>query len=355
MRPWLFALVLLGMTSSSSAAVFVYVSKVAEEQIQIYRLNPADGTLSEVATVPAGGAPGSLNTDPTKKFLYASIRSTGGINAYQIDAATGKLTLLNTVTMDKRSNASFLATDRTGKWLLSASYTGSRVVVHKLKDDGSIEQEPAQVVPTVLTAHSVGQDRENRFAFVPHVNPNSVYQFRFDAATGQLTDIGQAPGGAENAGPRHIAIHPKLDFFFVSNEKGSGITAYRFDASKGLTPVQTLSTLPTDYTGRNTTAEIKVHPSGKYVWVSNRGHDSLAGFTIADDGKLTANGHIATEQTPRSFEISPDGKFLFGAGEGSGKLAVFKCDEATGKLERIHTYDVGKSLSWVRAVELGGK
>jgi 6-phosphogluconolactonase len=109
--------------------------------------------------------------------------------------------------------------------------------------------------------------------------------------------------------------------------------------------------LPTDFKEKNTTAEVKVHPSGKFVWVSNRGHDSLAGFAINDKGMLKAIGQTPTEKTPRSFEIDPDGRYLFGAGEGSGKLAVYRIDEMSGALTRIHTVDVGKSLTWVMAVK----
>jgi 6-phosphogluconolactonase len=117
--------------------------------------------------------------------------------------------------------------------------------------------------------------------------------------------------------------------------------------------VQTLSTLPADFSARNTTAEVKVHPSGKFVWVSNRGHDSLAGFAIDGTGKLSPLGQTPTEPTPRSFDITPDGRYLLAAGEGSGKLAVFRVDAATGKLTRVHTVEVGKSLPWVQVVTQG--
>lgn len=338
----------------SPAAVFVYVSKAPEEEIQIYKLNPADGSLSEVETVKVGGQPGAIGFDPTHKFMYASIRSTNSIAAYQVDAATGKVKLLNTVPLTFGQNAAFVGTDRTGKWLISASYLGARTVVHKLNADGTIDPTAVDTQETAKTAHSFGQGRDNKFVFVPHVAPNAVYQFRFDAATGKLTPAGQAPGGKPGAGPRHIALHPTLDFMYTSDESGRSITAYRHDPATGLNPVQTLSTVPPEYEDKGgSTAEVKIHPSGKYVWISNRGHDSLAGFTIAADGKLTANGHAPTEEKPRSFEIDPSGKYVFGAGEASGKLAVFRCDEATGKLERIHTYPIGKSLTWVKAVELG--
>src|SRR6202008_3834598 len=137
----------------------------------------------------------------------------------------------------------------------------------------------------------------------------------------KLTPAGMAPGGAQGAGPRHLAFHPTKDLAFTSDESGSSITAYRYERGKGLTPLQTLSTLPADFKGQNSTAEVKVHPSGKFVWVSNRGHDSLAGFAIdARAGTLTALGQTPTEKTPRSFDVSPDGRFVLAAGEDSGKL-----------------------------------
>jgi 6-phosphogluconolactonase len=170
-----------------------------------------------------------------------------------------------------------------------------------------------------------------------------------------LTEMSQAPGGAEKAGPRHLAFHPTKNLAFTSDESGSSISAYQVDPKAGLKPLQTLSTLPTDFAGENSTAEVKVHPSGKYAWVSNRGHDSLAGFSINDQGKLTAIGQTPTEKTPRSFDIDSSGRFVFGAGEGSGKLAFFACDRETGKLTRLETYDVGKSLTWVLVVDAANK
>jgi 6-phosphogluconolactonase len=207
-----------------------------------------------------------------------------------------------------------------------------------------------QTVVTTKTAHAIATDPGNQFVFVPHVAPNAVYQFRFDAAKGTLTEAGRALGGSPKAGPRHLAFHPTQPLAFSSDESGSSITSYWFEAGSGLRVGQTLSTLPQDFKGANTTAEVKVHPSGKFVWVSNRGHDSLAGFAIDNSGKLTALGQTPTEKTPRSFDITPDGRYAFGAGEGSGKLAVFQVDLTSGKLTRLHTLDVGKSLSWVMAV-----
>jgi 6-phosphogluconolactonase len=356
MRWFLTMILCLGGAMSLQADTFVYVSMAPEQKIQIYRLDAKDGKLTAVETVAVEGAPGALALDPPQKFLFASLRTNSTLASFRIDAATGKLKPLSTAALPKGENAAFVGTDRTGRWLLSASYNAGKVVVHGLNDDGTIRMPAVQTVETAKTAHCIAIDRENRFVFVPHVAPNAVYQFRLDAASGKLTEAGKAPGGTEKAGPRHLAFHPTQNLAFTSDETGSSITAYRFEAASGLKPVQTLSTLPGDFKGANTTAEVKVHPNGKFVWVSNRGHDSLAGFAIdADSGKLSALGQTLTEKTPRSFDIEPDGRFLLAAGEGSGKLAVYQIDPAAGKLTPLHSYDVGKSLSWVRAVKFGDK
>ena len=354
MRCFSTLLLLLGPIMSGQADTFVYVSMAPEQKIQVYRLDGKDGKLSAVEAVAVEGGPGSLAVDPQKKFLFASLRTTSSLASFRIDSSTGKLTQLSTAALPKGENAAFVATDRTGRWLLSASYAAGKVVVHRIKD-GMIETPALQTIETAKTAHNVAVDRDNRFVFVPHVSPNAVYQFKLDATTGKLTPAGRAAGGTPKAGPRHLAFHPTQDMAFTSDESGNSITAYRYEAATGLKPAQTVSTLPDDFKAENSTAEVKVHPNGKFVWVSNRGHDSLAGFAIDASGKLTAIGQTPTEKTPRSFEIEPDGQFAFGAGEGSGKLAVFRVDGDSGKLTRLYTQDVGKSLTWVMAVKLTEK
>ncbi|MBY0522928.1 MAG: lactonase family protein [Gemmataceae bacterium] len=351
---WFWTMVLfLGTVMNLPADTFVYVSMAPEQKIQVYKLDAKDGKLTPVEALAVEGAPGSLGVDPQKKFLFASLRSNSTLASYRIDPTTGKLKLISTAQLPKGENAAFVGTDRTGRWLLSASYNAGKVVVHRLKEDGTIETPAVQTVETAKTAHCIAVDRENRYVLVPHVAPNAVFQFRLDPMTGKLTDAGKVAGGADKAGPRHLAYHPTQPMAFTSDESGNSITAYKFDSTAGLKAAQTLSTLPADFKGQNSTAEVKVHPSGKFVWVSNRGHDSLAGFAIDKAGKLSAIGQTPTEKTPRSFDVDPDGRYVFGAGEGSGKLAVFQVDPDSGKLTRVHTYDVGKSLAWVLAVKFG--
>jgi 6-phosphogluconolactonase len=342
---------LVSSTMTAPAATFVYVSMAPEQKIQIFKLDPKDGALTPVDALTVEGAPGALNADPKKKYLFASLRTTSSLASFRIDSATGKLKPVSVAELPKEENAAFVGTDRTGKWLLSASYAAGKIVVHRLDDDGAIQMPAFETIATTKTAHAAVTDPGNRFVFVPHVAPNAVYQFKLEVATGKLEAAGKAPGGAAKAGPRHLAFHPNGKLAFTSDEEGSSITAYGFDPESGLKPVQTLSTLPADFKDKNTTAEVKVHPSGKFVWVSNRGHDSLAGFAIDADGKLSAKGQTPTEKTPRSFDIDPDGRYLFAAGEGSGKLAVYKIGD-DGGLARVQTYDVGKSLTWVTAQRL---
>lgn len=356
MRSLTYALLIL-MTllpgRKANAATFVYVSKAPENQIAVFRMNEQDGSLKPMGTVDVGGAPGSLAVSHDKKFLFASLRNTFLIGSYAIDPATGMLAFVNSTKLADGANAAYVATDMTDRYLLAASYAGGRVTVHAVDGAGKLGAEPVQVVETTKTAHAAMLHPNNTLVLVPHVAPNAVYQFRFDAAQGKLSPAGQAPGGAEGAGPRHLAFHPALKYAFTSNESGSGITLYAVDVEQGLKPLQTLSTLPAGFTEKNTTADVKVHPSGRFVWVSNRGHDSLAGFAFdVASGKLTSLGQTPTEKTPRSFAIDPTGKYIYGAGEGSGKLAAYRIDESTGALERFTEYEVGKSLTWVLAVQL---
>lgn len=345
-------LVLSSLAMTARADTFVYVSKAPEQEIRILRRTKDDSALKPVATLKVDGAPGSLTTDPARRYLFASLRSNQQLASFRIDKASGEISFLSSVSLPEGENAAFVATDRTGRWLISASYSAGKVVVHPIDIDGKLG--PAvQTLTTAKTAHCVAVSRDNKFVFVPHVAPNAVYQFRFE--NGRLAEAGQAPGGAEKAGPRHLAFHPTAPMAFTSDESGSSVTAYRIDASKGLSPVQTLSTLPADFQGSNSTAEVKVHPNGKFVWVSNRGHDSLAGFRIDADGKLTSIGQTPTEKTPRSFDVDPDGTMAYGAGEGSGKLAVYRLNPETGGMERIDTLELGKSLTWVMAIDLGAR
>jgi 6-phosphogluconolactonase len=332
----------------AQAETLLYVSDASNQRIVIFQVDDA-GKLKELQAVDAKAAPGSLAHD--SDHVFASLRSTFKLASYSI-SKSNKLELLSTVELEPDVPATFVATDRTGKYLFWASYQGGKVGVHAIGSDGRLGIEPSQVIETAKTAHAAVVTKDNRWVFVPHVEPNAIFQFRFDEKTGLLTLHSKAPGGADGAGPRHLAIHPSQKFACSSNETGNSITLYSLDAETGLKPLQTMSTLPTNFEVKNSTADVKFHPSGKLVWVSNRGHDSLAGFAFDEAaGKLTPLGQASTEKTPRSFDVTREGKFIYAAGEGSGNLAAYRVDQESGNLERIAIYEIGKSLTWVLAVE----
>jgi len=350
--PIALATVLL-LATAVCADTFVYVSAAAEKRIAVYRLDGATGKLTHTSDCKvAAGEPGALTVDPAKRFLLAAIRSTGKLASFRIDSKSGTLTPLNTVTVGP--DPAHISTDRTGRYLLTAYYVDAKMTIHAIAKDGMLSEMPIQSIATADKAHAIVLDPSNRFAFVPHTGPDVIFQFAFDAKTGRLSANSpaklQTPKGT---GPRHLAFHPTLPLAYFDNEQGSGITAFALNEKAGtLKPLQTLSTLPGDFKGTNACAEIRVHPSGRFAYVSNRGHDSIAAFALDESGRLSALGQTATEKTPRSFDIDPSGKFLFAAGESSGKLAGYRIDPKSGELTRFSTHDVGKMPWWVMAVDL---
>jgi 6-phosphogluconolactonase len=345
-------IVVLALASAAARAdTCVYVSVAGAKKIAVFHLNPKDGTLTHRADVPTAGEPGALTVSPDRRFLFAAMRSSGELSAFRIDGATGKLTPVNTVPAG--ADPAHIATDRGGRFLLTAYYVAGMVTVHAIAKDGALSAKPVQTITTAKMAHAILPDPSGRFVFVPHTGPNVIFQFTW-ADTGRLAANAAASlTTPKNTGPRHLVFHPSKDIAYVANEQGGSVTAYALDTKAGtLRPLQTVSTLPPDFKGTNACAEIRLHPGGKALYVSNRGHDSIARCTLDADGKLTAAGQTPTEKTPRSFDLDPSGKFLFAAGEGSGKLAVYRIAAETGGLTRLTEYAVGERPWWVLAVEL---
>jgi len=351
MKSFIALLLILGVAAMAQAETLLYISDAGNQRIVVYRMDDDSGALTEVQTVDAKAAPGSLCVDPQKKYLFASLRSTFKLASYAI-AKDGKLELLSTTDLEPNVPATYVSTDRTGQYLFWPSYQGGKVGVHRIDASGKLSEKPLQVISTAKTAHAAVVSKDNRWVFVPHVEPNAIYEFSFNVVTGSIAQAGISRDRPDGAGPRHLAIHPSQKFACSSNETGNSISLYALEKVAIFKHLQTLSTLPGDFTGQNTTADVKFHPNGKFVWVSNRGHDSLAGFKFDEaTRKLTAIGQTPTEKTPRSFEVVPSGKFVFGAGEGSGKLAAYRVNQESGELQPLRIYDVGKSLTWVLAVE----
>jgi 6-phosphogluconolactonase len=331
----------------------IYVSNGGSKDISIFELNPATGELTPRGNFVLEANPGPLAISPDRKSLYAALRTNKGVQALRINPADGSLASAGATAIG--INSAYLITDHTGGYLLAADYGGDRIAVHPIHPDGSVGIMPVADRATGKNPHSIQTDPANRFVFVPLCGADRVLQFRFDARTGDLQP-NDPPEVAFNLvdGPRHFAFHPKKDFVYVVNEKSSSVTALKFDRKKGtLAPLQTLSTLPVDFTGKSACADIHVAPDGKFVYASNRGHDSLAGFAIdSKSGRLTALGNTPTEKTPRAFALDAAGQFLFAAGQGSDRLATYRVNLRTGALQPLKVYEVGKSPAWVLVVSL---
>jgi len=353
MRTLVAALLVLGCGIVSRADTFAYVSLAKDKKIAVYKVEATSGALTHVADAACEGEPGALVANPARTLLFASLRPEGKLIAFRIDPMVGMLKHMNTV--EAGPDPAQLSTDKEGRFLLAAYYVAGKVTVHAIEKDGSLRARPVQSLPTADKAHAILLDPANRYAFVPHTGPNAIFQFAFNAATGELTP-GNPPKLAtpENTGPRHIAFHPQLDIAYIDNEQGSSVTAYRFDRIEGsLTALQTISTLPSEFKQRNACAEIKIHPTGRFLYVSNRGHDSIARFQVEDrSGELTALGQTPTEKTPRSFDLDPSGKFLYVCGEATDRLVAYRIDQETGGLMQTATYSVGKTPWWVAVVDV---
>ena len=328
---------------------------------------PARASWSPGAETPAAGGPSAFAVSPDRRTLYVGYRGTPGIESCRIDAATGALTSLGRVATEHPPT--YLAADRAGKYLLSAYYQGAYAAVHPLGSDGAVSGPALDRQNTAPGAHAILTDPSNRFAFVPHIarqqdnvleppknipGPNFIAQFRFDAATGRLHPNGKLEPN-KPIGPRHYCFHPTLDIVYFSDEQGCSVTAYRLDRASGaLSVVETTPSLPAGVTVRNTCSQIYLTPSARFLYVGNRGHNSIAGFAVdAATGRLTPAGHAPTEAVPTAFGLDSTGTFLFSAGTASGRLASYRIDGATGALAPLDVYTVGKRPAAVLAVPLG--
>ena len=336
---------------------YMYVTVSGEDKIAIFAMDPASGKLERREEVPVSGRPAPLAINPNRRVLHVGRRGIPEISSYAIDQQTGGLSFLATVPLE--SDPCFLATDRQGRFLLSAYYEGAHVAVHRLGEDGAVVYPVVEWHRTARGSHSIQTDRSNRYAFVPNIagrGPNLILQFRFDDEHGHLM-LNSPPAVAprEILGPRHFCFHPSKNILYFSNEQGCSITAYNFDPSQGtLTAFQTISTLPQGYTGQNSCSQIQIHPSGRFLYAPNRGHNSIAGFRVNDaDGRLASLGQTPSETIPRAFSLDPEGKFLYAAGIESGRLAAYRVDQETGKLDPLEIYPVGKVPMWVLITMVG--
>jgi len=332
-----------------------YVAVGGDNKLLRFAMNPATGELQLLEEILLESAPGPLAVDPTQRYLYIGLRPTKEVVSYQINPSSGELTPFGpTITL--AADPCYLATDKSGRWLLTASYSGGQASVYPIADDGTVGAQDSCTVHTEPCAHCIETDATNRFTFLPHVaQSNVIYQYHFDATNGQLSPNSPARIAHQpNVGPRHYVYHPTLNTVYFSNEQEGSVTAYHLDPEQGtLVSFQTLSTLPSDFTGENSCAQIHIHPQGHLLYVANRGHDSIAIYTIdAETGLLTSLGQQPTEPIPRAFNFDPTGNFLYVTGQGSGQMTAYRVDQANGALQELNRYAIGERPMWIMMLAL---
>ena len=348
-------------------ATYVYVAAQDDNKVSIFTMDEASGALTIAGEESVSGGPSLLAISPDRQTLYAGHREVPEITSHSIDQQTGELTQTGSVIPP--GQPAFLATDRTGRFLLSSYYADGKAAVHPLGDDGSVGGAATCVLDTDTGAHSIQTDRSNRYAYVPHIarvqdnvleppknipGPNIIYQFRFDESSGTLA-ANDPPTLAQDdmIGPRHLTYHPSLDIVYFSNEQGCSVSSYTIGEDGALTPLETVSTLPAGVTERNTCSQLQFSPDGSLLFVPNRGHNSIASFTVDGEGRLTPADHAATEAVPSAFSLDPSGRYVFAAGSATGQLASYSIDGNTGAMTPLGTYAVGERPMWVLTTTLG--
>jgi len=351
------AVCLLGIANEradaqSANASFAYVGSFTTAQrkargdgIHVYRVDPATGAWSHVQHIGDLVNPSYLALSGDQRFLYSVHGDEDYATAFALDPATGQAKLLNRAAAGGK-NGVREAVDRSGKFLVMANYASGSVAVLAIAPDGSLKDQhqfvqlpgdpgPHKVEQMSSHPHDVVFDPSGRFVLVPDKGLDRVFAFRFDGTAGRLTlteqgSVKSRPG----AGSRHLAFHPRLPIVWVLNELDSTIATYRFDSERGaLKPLQVMSTLPTDFTGYSTTAEIAVSPDGHFVYGSNRGHDSITIFSSNPEGLLSIVGWQPSQgSTPRFIGLDPAGHFLYAANEQGDNIVTFRVDATTGKL-----------------------
>jgi 6-phosphogluconolactonase len=337
--------VLLGMTAAASlSAEHVYIG-TSGRGIYLADFDPKTGKMSAPAMVSDTAAPSYLTIHDNHLYAANEVKE-GTVTAFTIDHSSGKLTVLNSASV-KSAGPCYIAIDKSGRSAITANYSGGSISVLPIGGDGKLGEAtdyiqhkgvgPNRDRQTMAHPHWVGFIPASKLAMVADLGIDEVAIYNFDAKRGKLTVGNPAfmtiPPGS---GPRHGVMHPGGKFFYVINELSSNLMEFYYEAElKRFTAVQTLSTLPEGWKGDNTGAEIAVHPSGKFVYASNRGHDSIAVFSIADmkKGNLALVEHVPTGgKTPRQFEIDPSGHWLLAGNQGSDNIAIFSIDASTGKL-----------------------
>ena len=346
------------MAVAARGATIVYVGNTESNEISVLRLDRQRGDLSLVETVPIPGVqkPGGstpMAVSPDRRFLYAATRGEPQIAAgFAIDPATGKLR--HVASGPLADSLAYIVTDRTGRFLLGASYPGHKVTVNPIGPAGTV-QPPQQVLPGYPNAHSILPDAANRHVLVPTLGNDRVNQFTFDATTGKLAPAAvPAVEVKAKAGPRHLAFHPGGKLVYVLGELDGTVYVFDYDPAAGsLRQKQSASALPSDFQGKPSAADLHITPDGKFLYASVRGSSTLAGFRVDPaTGTLTPIGSVPTEKQPRGFNIDSSGRYLVAVGQLSHRLSIYAIDPGSGTLSALKDYPVGRNPNWIEIVDL---
>ncbi|MCC9136801.1 lactonase family protein [Pontibacter silvestris] len=340
----------------NTETAMVYVGTYAEpdsESIFLYSLNPESGELTCVSAAKGGENPSFLVLDGERQYLYAvnetmeyEGQNSGAVSAFSVDEKSGNLTFLNKVA-SKGGAPCHISVDEANKTVLVANYMGGNVAAFQIQENGQlseasdIEQHtgtgPNQERQEAPHAHYIAPDPQNKFVISVDLGADKVLAYRLDSNSGALTpnEPATAYTSKPGTGPRHLAFHPNGRYAYVINELNSTMTALTYDANKGtFTETETVSTIPAGFNENNQCAEVKVSPDGKFLYGSNRGHNSIVVYAINEStGKLSVVQHVGTNgDWPRDFAIDQTGNVLLVANERSNNIVSFKIDKATGKL-----------------------
>lgn len=351
-----FAVIITARIPTAHAATYVYVSNAESREISVLRLDREARVLRPVQTVPVTGTAMPMAISPDKRFLYVALRSQPfAVTSFGINPSTGELSPIATSPLP--DSMAYIATDRTGRFLLSASYGGDKLALNGIAANGTVTSEPVQIVATRRHAHAVLTDRSNRRVFATNLGGDVVLQFNFDTATGQLSP--NTPPFIETEkgqGPRHLVFHPGERFAYLLNELDATINIYPYDAAAGVigSRIQRTSALPDGFQGGAPwAAEIRITNDGRWLYASERRSSTLSVFEVdAGTGQLRRTAVVPTEEQPRGFSLDAAGQFLVAVGQKSNAATLYAVHPATGHLSAVHRLPLGKDPNWVEIIDL---
>jgi len=344
--------VLVYIATYTRGVMVATYTRCKSEGIYVYRMDPSSGTLEFSSKATGVNNPSFLAIDPQQRYLYAvnevmefADKPTGAVSAFSIDPRTGELTYLNKQP-SHGTGPCYLSVDKTGRYVLVANYFGGSVTVLPIQDDGRlgdatdfVQHQGSSINPQRQEGphpHSIILDPANRYAFVPDLGLDKIMIYKLDLNQGKLKPNDEPWVRIKaGAGPRHFTFHPSGRYAYLINELDPTLIAFTYDETHGtLREVQTVPALPEDFAGRNLCADVHVTPSGKFLYGSNRGHDSIVIYAIDEGtGKLTYVGHEQTQgKTPRSFAIDPTGTLLLAANKNTDTTITFRINQKTGEL-----------------------